>query len=174
MLSTVAAGDRRRGSGIVNEKASKEARRIQHELGLIDTIVSHVQRDWDNFVRTGDEAYLKATAYDLHGFYTGLERIFVSVADTIDDHIPQGESWHKDLLDQMCGEIEGIRPALLTDITKEPLEEFMRFRHRIRNIYSFNLVPERLKILVEKLPGLYEQVNSDLQDFSQFLEELTG
>jgi len=85
----------------VRGKALKEAKRIRDELSQIDTVVSHVQRDWNEFVRKGDDAYLKAVAYDLHSFYTGLERIFESVAETIDDHSPGGESWHKDLLDQM-------------------------------------------------------------------------
>jgi len=53
----------------VREKALKEARRIHDELSQIDTIVSHVKRDWNEFVRTADDAYLKAVAYDLQGFY---------------------------------------------------------------------------------------------------------
>ncbi len=76
-------------------KALKEAQRIHDELEQIDTIASHVKRDWDEFVRTADDACLKAVAYDLQGFYTGLERILQSIADTIDDHLPAGESWHK-------------------------------------------------------------------------------
>jgi hypothetical protein len=117
---------------------------------------------------------LKAVAYDLHGFYTGLERIFESVADTIDDHLPGGESWHKELIEQMCKEIEGVRPALLSENTKKLLDEFMRFRHRVRNIYSFNLIPERVKNLVEKLPEAYEQGRQDLSAFAQFLEQLSS
>ncbi|NQT55760.1 MAG: hypothetical protein HQ551_05995 [Desulfobacteraceae bacterium] len=53
----------------MREKALKEAKRIHDELSQIDTIVSHVKRDWNEFVRTADDAYLKAVAYDLQGFY---------------------------------------------------------------------------------------------------------
>lgn len=155
-------------------KALKEAKRIRDELSQIDTVVSHVQRDWNEFVRKGDDAYLKAVAYDLHGFYTGLERIFESVAETIDDHSPGGESWHKDLLDRMSKEIQGVRPALLSDNSKKLLDEFMRFRHRVRNIYSFTLIPERVKGLVERLPNAYEQVQQDLSAFAQFLEQVSS
>ena len=52
----------------MNAEASKEARRIRDELPQIATIVSQAQRDWREFAQTGDDAYLKATAYDLHGF----------------------------------------------------------------------------------------------------------
>ncbi len=50
----------------------------------------------------------------------------------------------------------------------------MRFRHRIRNIYSFNLIPERVKNLVEKLPDAYDQARQDLVAFAQFLEQLSS
>ncbi len=129
----------------MKNRATKEAKRIRDELEEIERVVSHVNRDCQKFVTSGDDAYLKAVAYDLHGFYTGLERIFQSVADTIDDHIPVGHNWHKELLNQMASEIKNIRPALLSQESAELLDEYMRFRHRIRNIYSFNLLPERIK-----------------------------
>jgi len=158
----------------VKEEAFKVIERILDELRQIDTIVSHAQRDWNEFIRYGEEAYLKAVAYDLHGFYTGLERIFKSVANTIDDRIPAGENWHKKLLEQMTMEIEGVRPALLSNTARDLLEEFMRFRHRVRNIYSFNLIPERVKNLVEKLSEAHEKAKGDLSAFIQFLEQISS
>jgi hypothetical protein len=91
----------------------------------------------------------------------------------IDGSPPAGETWHKDLLLQMGRELEGIRPALFSEETLASMDEFRRFRHRIRNIYSFNLVPERIKALVEKLPGLSEKINTSLQDFAQFLDRVS-
>ena len=52
------------------------ARRMRDELAEEKTVlVSCGARLAERFVETGDDAYLKATAYDLHGFYGGLERI---------------------------------------------------------------------------------------------------
>jgi hypothetical protein len=84
----------------VNEEVCREIERIRDELIQVDITASHAQHDWNEFINKGDEAYLKSFAYDLHGFYTELERIFKSVANTIDDKIPEGENWHKDLLEQ--------------------------------------------------------------------------
>ncbi|MBW1804366.1 MAG: hypothetical protein JRJ85_26990 [Deltaproteobacteria bacterium] len=95
-------------------KALKQARQIRDEPAQIERIVSNIRSDWDGFLRKGDDVYLKSVAYDLHGFYTGVERIFQSIADTIDDHLPSGENWHKDLLFQMGKEIAKVRPALLS------------------------------------------------------------
>jgi hypothetical protein len=149
------------------------AKRIRDELAEEQMVLSHVERDWRKFVETGDDAYLKATAYDLHGFYGGLERIFETIATTIDGSVPGGERWHRDLLLQMGKEIQGIRPAIFSEETVRVTDEFRRFRHRIRNIYSFNLVPERIKALVEKLPRGSAEINSSLQDFAQFLERVS-
>ena len=157
----------------MREKALKEAGRIRDELSQVEMIVSHSEEDWKKFVLTGEDAYLKAVAYDLHGFYTGIERIFESVVDTVDGQFPKGESWHKELLLQMGKEIEGVRPALLSEVTLGLLDQYMRFRHRIRNIYSFNLIPERVKTLVENLPDVFQRVNSEILDFAQFLENLS-
>jgi len=156
----------------MKEKALKQTKQIRDELAQIDRIVSDVRSDWDGFLRKGDDVYLKSVAYDLHGFYTGLERIFQSIADTIDDHLPSGENWHKDLLFQMGKEITNVRPAVLSEEAVALLEEYLRFRHRVRNIYSFNLIPERIKGLVERLPIIHGQVKLNLKDFAEFLENL--
>ena len=50
------------------------------------------------FLRTADDGYLKATAFDLHSFYTGLERVFRLIAEILDGRLPGGDGWHKLLL----------------------------------------------------------------------------
>jgi len=150
----------------------KEAERIRNELMQIERAVSNTQNDWNKFLTKGDDAFLKAAAFDLQSFYTGIENIFCSIADTIDDDYPQGENWHKAILSQMTREIKNIRPALLSEESAAMLDEYLRFRHRIRNIYSFNLVPDRIKGLVENLPSVFDNVKANLIDFSQFLERL--
>jgi hypothetical protein len=157
----------------MREKALKQAKQIRDELAQIERIVSNVHSDWDGFLQKSDDVYLKGVAYDLHGFYTGIERILESIADTIDDHLPTGENWHKDLLFQMGKEISNVRPAVLSEEAVALLDEYLRFRHRVRNIYSFNLIPERIKGLVERLPIVYGQVKLNLEDFAEFLEKLS-
>jgi hypothetical protein len=38
------------------------ANRIARELDEVQRVTSHVQKDWQNFLRTADDGYLKATA----------------------------------------------------------------------------------------------------------------
>ena len=57
------------------------------------------------------DVYLDSVALNLHSFYSGLERLF-EIARHIDCSVPEGETWHRDLLDQMACEVADIRPAI--------------------------------------------------------------
>lgn len=150
---------------------SSLAKRISSELDEIQRVTRHVQKDWQNFLRTADDGYLKAAAFDLHSFYTGLERVFRLIAEILDGHLPGGEGWHKLLLNQMALEIQDVRPAVISEATLDLLEEYLRFRHLVRNVYSFNLLPEKVQSLVERLPAVLEQTTQDVCAFANlFLE----
>jgi hypothetical protein len=69
----------------------------------------------------------------------------------------------------MCVPIEGTRPAFISAGTKLLLNEFRGFRHVFRNIYGFNLIPERIARLLEIFP---ETVNSLKRDVEKFVNEM--
>ncbi|MEW5939438.1 MAG: hypothetical protein AB1750_07245 [Chloroflexota bacterium] len=120
--------------------------------------------------QSGDDGYWDGAALNLHGFYNGVERIFEDIARTLEKEIPDSEQWHIDLLAQMAGEIEGLRPAVITRETRNCLDAYRGFRHVVRNVYAFNLRPARLNDLVNDLPGCFESVQRDLKEFKKFLE----
>ncbi len=68
------------------------ANRIVGELHEVQRVTLNVQKDWQNFLRTADDGYLKATAFDLHSFYTGLERVFRLIAEILEQPPPQWRS----------------------------------------------------------------------------------
>ena len=145
------------------------AKRIQKEISELYKIKDLVLRRWQKTLR--DEDYLGSVAFDLQSFYQGVERVFEIIAKSIDRSVPDGDKWHKLLLEQMTNEIPGIRPAVISMETREALDHFRMFRHLAHNIYSFNLVPERIKGLVEGLPGAVDLVCQDFSLFSDFLEQ---
>ena len=154
-------------------EVSTLTKRIADELDEIQRMAGHVQKDWQNFLRTGDDGYLKATAFDLHSFYTGLERVFMLIAEILDGRLSRGEGWHKMLLTQMALEILNVRPAVISETTLDMLEEYLRFRHLVRNVYSFNLLPEKVQSLVERLPIALDQVIRDILAFATLFLEKT-
>ena len=117
---------------------------------------------------------LDSVALNLHDFYSGLERVFQYIASHVDRHVPTGGEWHRELLNQMSLEVTGIRPAVLSNEIINRLDEYLRFRHVVRNVYTFHFDLERLDRLVKDLRPSFEQLRADLQDFSTFLKEIAG
>jgi hypothetical protein len=62
-------------------------------------------------------------------------------------------------------EIEGIRPALLTNAGYRYLNELRGFRHVFRHAYSYGLDDERVSALLRKILAQKDIVISDLQTF---------
>ena len=121
--------------------------------------------------RTHDDYYLDGVALNLHGFYSGLERIFEQIAGTLDDSLPQGENWHQLLLFQMAEELAGVRPAVISKEICWQLDEYRGFRHIERNVYTYHFDPDRIEKLVVATPGLFISVKQELLAFASFLEQ---
>jgi hypothetical protein len=114
--------------------------------------------------------YLDSTALNLHGFYSGLERIFEWLARELDGGLPSGPAWHHDLLSQMTLDVEGLRPAVIQPQTAEHLAEYLRFRHLVRNLYTWSFETGKLAALIHGLPGVLAALESDLANFARFLD----
>ncbi len=116
--------------------------------------------------------YLDSVALNLHDFYAGLERTFSYISSHVEQSVPLGEDWHRELLLQMNVEVPGVRPAVLSAESVEALDEYPRFLHVVRNVYTFNFDPERIERLVERIRTCFKHVRSDLLAFANFLEQV--
>ena len=94
-------------------------RRIRQELGELQRVLSRIQEGWELFRRSNEDLYLDGVALNLHGLYSGFERLFTRIAETIDGNLPQGAEWHKLLLGQMKVEIPGVSPLLSFQLKQE-------------------------------------------------------
>jgi len=75
----------------MNKKHLVLAGRLREELLEIEKIVERTLQGWQRAKKTGDEFYLDSVALNLHGIYTGLERMFELIADSIDQNKPEGK-----------------------------------------------------------------------------------
>ncbi len=146
--------------------------RIDGELEDLRRVVERVARFLRQALRSEEEAYWDAIALNLHGFYSGIERVFYEIARVVDRTVPEGPHWHEELLRQMGVEIPSLRPAVLRRSTRDCLDEYRRFRHVVRNVYAFVFDRARLKALAEGLPNCFEEVSRDLHNFREFLDRL--
>jgi hypothetical protein len=148
------------------------AARIREYVVELDLVVERAVRFSKQAAKSGEDAYWDAVALNLHGYYSGVERIFEDIARTMDASLPEGSDWHQRLLFQMSAEIQGVRPAVIDRETRACLDEFRAFRHIVRNVYAFNFRPQRLQELADSLRDCYAAVQHDLTGFSEFLEKL--
>ncbi len=147
------------------------AKRIRTECDELDRVLARAQVAWERAQRSADDLYLDSVALNLHGFYSGLERIFEIIATRVDGTLPTGANWHQLLLAQMAREIPSVRPAVISEETREYLDEYRGFRHVVRNVYTHNFEPERLQRLVERAPEVFQKAKAELLAFAEFLEE---
>ena len=149
------------------------AERIRGEVLDLDRIVQRIELAWEQARRwPNEQAYLDSVALNLHGFYSGQERLFDLIARQVDGILPGGKTWHRDLLNQMAEDVADRRPAVIGQDTAQHLDEFRRFRHLVRNVYTLNLVPERMAGLVSALPELWLRERAELLAFAAFLDAL--
>lgn len=96
------------------------------------------------------------------------------VAERVDGSVPRGANWHQELLQQMAAELPGARPAVVDADLAQRLEEYLGFRHVVRNAYAQRLDPARIAALVARLPAVWSEVKARLDAFAGALDEIAG
>jgi hypothetical protein len=72
----------------------------------------------------------------------------------------------------MTLDLAEVRPAVIDQDSALALDEFRRFRHLVRNVYTMNLTPGKVTGLMSALPELWPRLRSELLAFADFLEQL--
>ena len=117
-----------------------------------------------------DLVEVAAMASVLHSFYNGLENIFLSIAKGIDQDVPAGVQWHRDLLTRMTEATSSRGPVLTVDRAHQ-LANYLGFRHFYRHSYSFFLEWDELEKLVTPLAEVWKQTKDELQLFVDSLNK---
>lgn len=117
-----------------------------------------------------DPVERSALAAMLHSLYTGIENVFRRIAIECDGYSPDGDTWHRDLLDAMAQPTER-RPAVISQDLHKALREYLGFRHMFRYAYSIDLRWDKMADLVLGVGGLWQRVSAELQAFSNTLTQ---
>jgi hypothetical protein len=151
------------------------ARRIEDGIESLQRAVDRARKSWYAARRdpSAQDVYVDSVALNLHGFYTGVERLFELTVRDVDGATPGGSEWHTALLEQVSISAEGIRPAVISPQTASLLDEFRRFRHLVRNIYADRLEPARIGPLIDALDDLWSRLEPELREFGAWLRALS-
>jgi hypothetical protein len=150
------------------------AGRIRKELDDLERLISRANRAMDSAKRNPQDLdlYIDSASLNLHDVYSGFERVFKQIAATVDGNVPSSAEWHRELLEQMGLDLPKVRPSVLTPDSIQKLDEYLRFRHVVRNIYTFSFDSERIERLVKELRPVFDQVRQELLAFAGFLEKV--
>lgn len=145
----------------------KITQRIVDERGKIERTVGHIRVALQN-IEDAPARYRRSVeieiAKHLYDVYMGMETIFRQIAREVDEQIPQGETWHKDLLTQMT-EHRAERPPVISEKTAQQLEQFLGFRHVFTHLYSIQLDYEQTEKNAKSIEKLFQDVSQELETF---------
>jgi hypothetical protein len=128
--------------------------RIEAEYEAIESALSALP---DRPLSTLSRLELAGVAALLHNFYNGIENVLKHVFHSKVLPVPQGESWHRDLL--IAAVEKGIRSYRLLD----DLKRYLAFRHFFGHGYALNLFPERMEPLVRNAEPVFIKFKGEIE-----------
>ena len=111
-----------------------------------------------------DKVETAALGLFLHSFYNGIENILKFIIKDENGKLPSGIKWHKELLDLCFIEING-KSRLFKEKVKTILDDYLSFRHFIRNTYSYKLNWDRMEKLVLELEENWNIIKTEILNY---------
>ena len=141
---------------------------FDHQVSQIDKIYEVLSARANSLsTDTVSPQNVESTGYWLHNLFSAYEDLFKIVAAFWENNISQSETFHKSLIKRMLLNIEGIRPALLSEASFHHLDELRGFRHVFRHAYSYGLDDERVIYLLNKVLKNKTLVLDEIKSFKE-------
>jgi len=97
----------------------------------------------------------------LHNFYSGVEKILKDILTSQNVALPEGASWHKDLV-QLA-----VENKIILQETSQMLNPYLAFRHFFAHAYVIHFDAEQIEPLVQEVETVFKQFKKDLTNVKQ-------
>lgn len=130
--------------------------KIDAELQNIERVLAELPEP--DSLKNLSSLELAGVAALIHNFYNGVENVFKQLVLSKKLNIPQGPSWHIDLI-EMC-----VANRIVSQATSDMLKKYLSFRHFFSHAYSFDVDEERLAPLLEKIKSVHKSLLKDISN----------
>lgn len=131
--------------------------RVNAELENIQQVLNQFPKSGQLRKLSGLE--LAGAAALLHNFYNGIENILKQIVRDMGFSIPQGQNWHRDLLDMAS------QHKIITQSLRKSLNQYLAFRHFFSHAYAFDLDPDRIAPLVQSAHKIFKSFEKNAQKY---------
>jgi uncharacterized protein YutE (UPF0331/DUF86 family) len=102
---------------------------------------------------------LAGTAALLHNFYNAIENILKQIFISDKISIPEGKSWHKELVES------AVKEKIITENCKNQLSNYLAFRHFFSHAYALDLYSERIEPLVKNMKDVFTIFRDEISKY---------
>jgi uncharacterized protein YutE (UPF0331/DUF86 family) len=128
--------------------------KVEAELENIERVLADLPRP--DSLKKLSSLELAGVAALIHNFYNGIENVFKQLVISKGLSIPQGPSWHIDLI-EIC-----VANQIISQTTSDMLKEYLSFRHFFSHAYSFDVDEERIAPLLERIQDAHKSFVKDI------------
>jgi len=139
--------------------------KVEFEISQIDTLLDETMpllKLAHN--KTPDMVESAALGLFLHSFYNGIENMMKFIIKEKYGKLPSSGKWHKELLD-LCFIKTDDQKELFNEKLKDVLDDYLSFRHFIRNTYSFKIKWERMEHLILGIDKNWNDIKAEIINY---------